>query len=374
MSNTNQISRVAFLVSAAISLAACDSGGDVSGGGGAVEVASDSCLAVAITDAATSHSGNMANLVDSTEAGQFQYSIVQQPSNGTVTLNMSTGDYEFTPNATLAGARGFRTSFTYGVLDNNVQVDSGVVELIYGAKRIMPLGDSITFGVTFFDGTDNNPAPAFAIGYRKALYDLLDTAGYEVDFVGTQVAGTDASVALADTNHQGIPGVRADGLAASISTYLDNAATDIVLSHAGTNDLFQTLTTTQATTNVNGLVSNMQTWRNTQNDQPLTVLAAKIIPSYELAGNFSTLRLSTIEAFNTQMESDLNASFSSDQNLNVDIVDHYSALNPATDLTIKGTGGGQDRVGLHPNTSGYTKMANTWYDALIATGELEKCE
>jgi len=32
-----------------------------------------------------------------------------------------------------------------------------------------------------------------------------------------------------------------------------------------------------------------------------------------------------------------------------------------------------DEVGLHPNASGYAKMAQTWAEALIASGTLNKC-
>lgn len=392
MSNINQISRIAFLVSAAISLAACsDSGGDVSGGGGEpLDVADDSCDVVLIADNATSYSDNMADLVDSTEVGQYQYSVAEQPTNGTVTIDPSTGDYEFMPNSTLVGARGFKASFTYGVLEDGEQVDTGVVELIYGAKRIMPLGDSITFGVTFFDGTDDNPAPAFAVGYRKVLFDRLISEGFSIDFVGSATAGTDVSIDLDDTDHQGTPGLRAGAdvdhptaLDSSIVANLNANESDIILSHAGTNDLFQdspagelgpTDAVTTAVAGVNSLIANMQTWRSNQADQPLTVLSAKIIPSYALGGNTSSLLNSTIASFNSAMESDLTATFSSNPNFNVEIVDHFSALNASTDLTTRGGGIGQDSLGLHPNTSGYTKMANTWYDAIIATGELEKCE
>lgn len=376
MSNINQISRVAFLVSAAISLAACsDSGGGVSGGGG-VQVASDSCLAVPVANSATSYSSNMADLVDSEVAGEFQYSIAVQPSNGTVTIDSSTGDYEFTPNSTLTGARGFKTSFTYGVLDNGEQVDSGEIELIYGAKRIMPLGDSITYGVIYNSGTtlaEDRPEAVDAVGYRKTLYDRLNAEDYLVDFVGSQFAG--GSAGMADTDHQGHPGMRANVLAASVSSYLTNSSTDIVLVHAGTNDLFLDGSDSSASTNVTTLVSNAQAWQNSPQNissQPLTVIAAQIIPS--AVG--SSVALATIEGFNTQLANNLSSTFdnSIDPDFQVRLVDQYTDIDPSTDMTTRGTGFEQDSNGLHPNTSGYTKIANNWYDALIATNELVKCE
>ncbi|MCP5545455.1 MAG: hypothetical protein H7A49_16285, partial [Akkermansiaceae bacterium] len=44
--------------------------------------------------------------------------------------------------------------------------------------RIMPLGDSITQGCCSGSAVEG--------GYRNRLHDLLDSAGYTVDFVGTQ--------------------------------------------------------------------------------------------------------------------------------------------------------------------------------------------
>ena len=48
--------------------------------------------------------------------------------------------------------------------------------------RIMPLGDSITYG-TSSTGT---------VGYRRPLYQFLVGAGYSVDFVGSQTNGSPA--------------------------------------------------------------------------------------------------------------------------------------------------------------------------------------
>jgi len=99
------MSRIAFLVSSVISLAACDSGeGSIGGGGGTdpvdLIVAQDACNAVDIADAATSHSGTI-SVVDGTDMSLYQYAVAQQPTNGTVTIDPSTGDYQFTPNSPL---------------------------------------------------------------------------------------------------------------------------------------------------------------------------------------------------------------------------------------------------------------------------------
>ncbi len=57
------------------------------------------------------------------------------------------------------------------------------------AVRIMPLGDSITYG-----------SPV-AGGYRVPLYHMLTNAAYAVDYVGT--ATGNASADLPEINHEG---------------------------------------------------------------------------------------------------------------------------------------------------------------------------
>ena len=47
--------------------------------------------------------------------------------------------------------------------------------------RIMPLGDSITRDPL------QEYRSALQVSYRKALWDLLVAAGYDVDFVGSQI-------------------------------------------------------------------------------------------------------------------------------------------------------------------------------------------
>lgn len=379
MSNTKNMSRIAFLVSSVISLAACDSGeGSIGGGGGTdpvdLIVAQDACNAVDIADAATSHSGTI-SVVDGTDMSLYQYAVAQQPTNGTVTIDPSTGDYQFTPNSPLLDSRGFKVSFTFDVLEDDEEVDSGTEEFIYGAKRIMPLGDSITYGVTHFSGpTGNQPDIEDAVGYRKTLYDRLIAEGYPVDFVGPESAGGDTG--LTDTDHAGFPGFEADQVFNPVNTWFNASTankTDIIMMHVGTNDLYQQDSTTLAVSEVSALVGNFQTWQ-TSNDLPLTILAAKIIPPNPSAIQpVTALSLGPIfTAFNAELETTLTASYNNAVNttFQLHMVDQASALNAATDLTNLTI----DTVGLHPTDGGYAKMATTWYNSLISSGELVKCD
>jgi K319L-like, PKD domain/GDSL-like Lipase/Acylhydrolase len=98
--------------------------------------------------------------------------------------------------------------------------------------RIMPLGDSITQGSSS-DVADVNSQ----VSYRKALWDLLDDDGYEVDFVGSLNNGRTVfgSVDLAD--HEGHPAYSDDQIVTELAAWLIAENPNIVLLHIGTNDL-----------------------------------------------------------------------------------------------------------------------------------------
>ncbi|MFJ3878054.1 SGNH/GDSL hydrolase family protein [Streptomyces sp. NPDC090077] len=83
----------------------------------------------------------------------------------------------------------------------------------------MPLGDSITQGVGSSTGA----------GYRGPLEQLL---GQDVDFVGSQRGGP-----IPDPNHEGHSGYMIGQLGDGIDGWLALAQPDVVLLHAGINDL-----------------------------------------------------------------------------------------------------------------------------------------
>src|SRR5262249_13855023 len=91
--------------------------------------------------------------------------------------------------------------------------------------RVMPLGDSITYGVGSSSGSS----------YRADLWRRLVTqAGYNIDFVGSQRSGS-----LPDTDNEGHSGWRIDQIAASVDGWLSTYQPDVVLLHIGTNDMNQ---------------------------------------------------------------------------------------------------------------------------------------
>lgn len=88
--------------------------------------------------------------------------------------------------------------------------------------RIMPLGDSITAGGGSTTGA----------GYRLPLWNLLAAGGERADFVGSARAGQ-----VADPDHEGHSGYMVDELRARIDDWIAAARPDVVLLHAGINDL-----------------------------------------------------------------------------------------------------------------------------------------
>jgi lysophospholipase L1-like esterase len=92
--------------------------------------------------------------------------------------------------------------------------------------KIMPLGDSITYG----EGIVGYG------GYRNLLGALLQNDGYQFDFVGSQKSGEDA---LPDADYEGHPGWRIRNLKDAIDSegWLETYQPDLILLHIGSNDL-----------------------------------------------------------------------------------------------------------------------------------------
>jgi lysophospholipase L1-like esterase len=179
--------------------------------------------------------------------------------------------------------------------------------------RIMPLGDSITARQ----------------GYRPTLYfDLID-AGYDIDFVGNRWDSSGSH----DRNHEGHSGYTPDDIAFSLMTWLDLQEPDIVLLHIGTNEL--------DIIGVEDILNIIDAY-----DTNVTVVLARII-------NRATYHQPTTD-FNNMLEAMVLDRI--DNGDKILLVDHESALIYPDDMIDE----------LHPNNSGYAKMANVWFNGLEA--------
>jgi hypothetical protein len=201
--------------------------------------------------------------------------------------------------------------------------------------RIMPLGDSITWGLT--DGSLTNET---TVGYRQKLYLDLTSLGYNVDFVGSYISGESALPPF-DSDHEGVGGIRAYEVADKIYELLKVYPPDIVLLHIGTNGI-------QNPTDVERILNEIDRY-----SLDIIVILARIINRKEYHEE-TTL-------FNDEVENIARnrIAMMGDKIL---IVDQESALIYPNDM--------EDLK--HPKQRGYDKMADVWLDGLLTI--LPLCE
>jgi lysophospholipase L1-like esterase len=258
-------------------------------------------------------------------------------------------------------ARGM-DKFTFRATDAaGLSATGTVTVLVDGKIRIMPLGDSIAAGIT----SNNSPPSSTRVGFRLDLFSGLTTlsAGkYGIDFVGSQSDG--AGGGLSDTNHEGHPGwcddnnpycaaASGQAIAPSVIGFLNTNPADIVLLHIGTNE-FST-----SNVGVDTILANVSAWAGS--NYPVSVFVARIIPT--------STGILDVQAFNDNV-----AAIVTDRpNVGVFSVDQQSELhqsgNPDLNLADPALMGDT----YHPNSAGYTKMANRWKADLIAAGILPDC-
>lgn len=209
--------------------------------------------------------------------------------------------------------------------------------LIFDPLRIMPLGDSITHGVDFFDIVDNPPVP-LRVGYRKALFESLTDSGHVVDFTGQagQRAGFDAG--LADPDNNGYPGVDIPFVTSKVYEVLDEGPSDVILLHIGTN---QTPPTAEG---VLDILDEIDRWVLT--NFPVHVLVSTLVPKRDEA-----LQL-IVDEFNNDLRRVIGLRSQS----SVTLVENALALS-VENISL-------EAVGVHPNPFGYQRMAETWFDGL----------
>jgi VCBS repeat-containing protein len=279
------------------------------------------------------------------EGQPVTYALGAQGGKGTVNIDVN-GNYSYTPNS--SSFRGM-DKFTYTVTDSlGAQTTGTATVLIDGKVRIMPLGDSITAGSFSLPGSPDSAQ----VGYRRKLYIELEdlSSSYGVDFVGS---GSSGSVDH-DKDHEGHGGYCATGcttygvIDTNIVGWLNANPADIVLLHIGITDINERGDT--SATGVTNILNAIDTWEAA--NHPVTVLLAKIIddvPNYQTELN--------VTAYNNNLVNML-AGRPNDRVIMVDMRDGagilYGSGSPGPDMF--------DNV--HPNLTGYEKMAAKWLTEL----------
>ena len=186
--------------------------------------------------------------------------------------------------------------------------------------RIMPLGDSITYGYQSSDGN----------GYRQDLLTAL--AGNTVKFIGSQKAGT-----MVNNDNEGHSGAIIDQIASYAYLSLPERP-NVVLLMAGTNDMNNNVDPDNAPARLSALIDEVFAAC-----PDAVVIVAQIIP----AANPDTF--ARLVTYNARIALLVNQK----QTAGKHVVKAWMPLT--TDDLIDG---------LHPNDVGYSKMANGWIDAL----------
>lgn len=192
--------------------------------------------------------------------------------------------------------------------------------------RVMPLGDSITWGVGSSSGN----------GYRAPLGNLLGTDGHPLDFVGTSRSGS-----MSDPDNEGHSGYKIHQIAALADASLTRYRPNVVTLMIGTNDLNENYQVSTATARLKSLVDQV-----TAGAPDATVLVASLVVS--TSGSEEQHRAAYNQAI-PRIVSDAQAA-----GKRVAYVDMGNLTT--ADLADA----------LHPNDSGYRKMADAFHRGIRA--------
>jgi lysophospholipase L1-like esterase len=192
--------------------------------------------------------------------------------------------------------------------------------------RIMPMGDSITYG---------EGIPSYG-GYRNLLGALLESEGIRFDFVGSQSSGD-----LADPDNEGHPGWRVHNLREAIAAegWLETYQPDVILLHIGSNDLRdgnQVYTADDLSLLLDDILARLP--------QARVIVATIIRTRWGSDGKhlYYNGKIPEIAA---------------SKGGRVSVVDMQDVPARGDFTTL-----------YHPSPRGYDKMAHTWLDAILALG------
>ena len=229
-----------------------------------------------------------------------------------------------------------------------------------GTIRIMPLGNSISYGNMCVNGNISGCQPLSgteAISYRLRLLNLMNDAGYSVDFVGSEKSGSNY---LDDTNNAGFGGIRDHELADIMETgssshtgyvtggpYLESHSADIILLHIGTNDVLGA--DTSNVDDVERILNAIDDYESAHNDTVMVFLA-RIISYRDNACNTQP----RVVAFNSKLDQLAASRIAAGDNLILVDMECGASIDYTTDMVDE----------VHPNQDGYDKMGELWFSEI----------
>jgi lysophospholipase L1-like esterase len=198
--------------------------------------------------------------------------------------------------------------------------------------RIMPLGSSVTWGLGSSKANDD-------AGYRGFLQRSLDAASVSYDMVGSVRRGVQDRI---DTDAEGHSGYRIDQVAAGVPKWLSANPADIVLLHTGGNDVNQNYKLADAAARLSALIDSIRA----NAPAGVKIVVCTLLDSSRAAFQSKTAvyneSVRQVAAAQTAAHGD------------VWLAEMAGAIDSKIDLYDY----------MHPNASGYAKMAAVWSTVL----------
>ncbi|MFK0148954.1 FG-GAP-like repeat-containing protein [Streptomyces griseus] len=204
------------------------------------------------------------------------------------------------------------------------------------AVRVMPVGDSITYGVGSLDVN----------GYREELYGGLAYMDLDPDFIGSNSSGS-----MGDPQHNGHRGYKIDDITEIVKRDTGVMRPNVVTLMAGTNDVQSNADVAGAPARLGKMIDTLQA------ESPGVAIAVATLVPIKNDPAAQTRR----DAFNVEVRALVKDRQARGQRVEL------AELGPMTDAMLF------DR--LHPNDRGYEYMAEEFFQAVMtmrAKGWIEK--
>ena len=207
--------------------------------------------------------------------------------------------------------------------------------------RILPLGDSITFGDAY-----NPPPDNLKHAYRNYLWYKLNDYDYWVDYVGTRRSGWSV-IPKFDPENEGHPGWTSFDISNITYNRLVRTQPDIILLHIGSNDFWiGDNRDDPSMSGVSKILNEVDRYEKNHRHHIKVIIATIIDRTYHPPFT---------DKYNSKLRSLIRKRISQGDDLvMVDMQYGAHLVYNSTDF--------QDPT--HPNDNGYKKMAKVWFNAL----------